>query len=385
MSEPTTTRKALRRAIGLKAGMAFYKKYPANYLKLTAGSGTDASSCTTEKMYCTSLTQQDDVWNGWYFYLLDASTTIASGEEREITGFNSQNQYLQVEYPLSIAPADSDEFELLITWPAQQIHEEINNVILESWQVFPTVVVDERLIVQEDKLEYSTSDFAVDPAFILSIKIEQPGTIYTGYVTSGDTSGPTWVTTDFGLACSDLSTDYYWSFYYGSAAGQSGEIVSGDTDTITVTSSDLSVAPDTTTKYAIWKHTEEVDSWYPLEAVRFDQIQWPTNFYLTEGHSSYYGARLQTKYIAGNATLTADDSVTQIPKYYLVNKVLASLHDNLVGDNRKDRQMHAGIAEYYDQLAERYAQKYPKRLPPGTVWNEDQYRQGSPIENPIGW
>jgi hypothetical protein len=338
--------------------MSFYKKYPANYLTVTAGADSGTSTNTVDRVYCTDLTQSDNAWQGWYFYLLDADTTAASGQERPIAGFDAASQGIELEYPLGAIPADTAEFELLVTWPAQQIHEEINNVILESWKVFPTVQTDRKLIMQEDKLEYFTSDFAYDPAYILSIQVERSNVKYYGVVSAGDTSAVTFTATDLGVASTDLSTGYYWSFYAGAGAGQSGEIPSaGDSDyVLTVTASDYGVAGDTTTKYCVWKYATEEHPWYTLEAVRWEQVEWPTNFFLTADYDGSYGMRFKVKYIAGNTVL-----------------------------NRRDRQMHAGVAEYYDTIAERYAQKHPKRVPPGTVWNEDQQVGVSNIDDPLGW
>ena len=54
MSEPTTTRQALRRAIGRTARMKFYLRYPDGSLQFTEGATTDDVS-STEAFYCNKL------------------------------------------------------------------------------------------------------------------------------------------------------------------------------------------------------------------------------------------------------------------------------------------------------------------------------------------
>ena len=86
MAEPTTTRLALRRAIGRTARMKFYLRYPNGSLDFTQGATTDDVS-DTQAFYCDKLAQGEGAWNNSYIYVTSTDTDI-DGFERRIASNN---------------------------------------------------------------------------------------------------------------------------------------------------------------------------------------------------------------------------------------------------------------------------------------------------------
>jgi hypothetical protein len=181
-------------------------------------------------------------------------------------------------------------------------------------------------------------------------------------------------------------TDWRVGIYTGQGAGQLFTLESADTTTQTFTVDAASTTtPDTTSKFTLWNPTEQDVNWYRLLPVRFDAVEHPNKMYIQGDLSTSRGMRLRLVYLAQPVTLDADTDETTVPRYFLVNKSLAHLHDSLVNDNRADRRDHSAIAEHHDQLARAFEGQNPRRMPTGTVWQEVRGGQGRYQIDPMGW
>jgi hypothetical protein len=324
-----------------------------------------------------------------------STDTARDSFERKVVNFNADQKALYLEWP-----ADTDEivtsddyFELLEMWPAHEIHDAINDVIRDSWRVFPEVLTDETVVIQEDVREYdiSTLSSSRSPADIQKIWIEQNTTARQGQVSSGHT--PT--TTVFGDTTMDLSdltasttasSDWRMGFYNGTGKGQLFEIASASTTTQLLTVSvAATTTPDTTTFYTLWNQNDQNENWYPIVRAEFDRLEYPTYMRIFGNPTASWGQRFRIQYIPEYNALSADSDTTTLPEYYIKNKTLAFLHDDLAEDNRADRRGHMELAETKDRLARDFAGRHPRRWPSGTIWSEANYGRDGYTENPMGW
>ena len=379
MAEPTYTRKELRRAICAEARMEFYKRYPDYEL-------TPDSDCSTTTLKCSKLVQAADSWKSSYIWVM-STDNARDGLERYITASGTDGS-LTLEWPCDTdqVPSTDDTFEIISMWPPSFIHEKINDVVRDEFRVYPNVVTDESIVIQEEKLEYDLTGLVPLPWQILQVYVERTTSGLYGTITSWSTDG-----SQFGDTTMDLSgvdTDWKASFYYGSGAGQLFSIQSVDTAagliTPAVPAADM---PGTDTKLMLWDPTDQDLAWYPYLYCRFDQTEFPDKLYLYEDPSASYGLRFRLVYLAQSTELIADSDVTTVPQYFIVHKVLAMLHDSLSEDNRVDARRHTEIAEKHDQLARDFAMRNPRRLPQRFLWQEPgSYATGRALQvNPLDW
>jgi len=387
MAEPTYTRKELRRAICTEARMEFYRRYPNCELQFTKSGDTNAASNSTDIFYCTKLRQADGVWADQYIYVL-SSDSSRDGLERMIADWHRASGALYLEWPCDTdqVPTTDDKFEIISLWSPSFLHKKINDVIRDEFRVYPNVVTDESIVIQEGKLEYDLTGLVPLPWQILQVYVERTTSGLYGVITNWSTDG-----SQFGDTTMDLSgvdTNWKVSFYYGSGAGQLFSIQSVDTAAGLITPAvPATNLPGTDTKLMLWDPTDQDLAWYPYLYCRFDQTEFPDKLYLYEDPSASYGLRFRLVYLAQSTELIADSDVTTVPQYFIVHKVLAMLHDSLSEDNRVDARRHTEIAEKHDQLARDFAMRNPRRLPQRFLWQEPgSYATGRALQvNPLDW
>ena len=378
MSETTSTRKTLRRAIARAARLEFFRRYSANEVALT---GTPTASL----LYSTSLTQSDDHWNGGWVYFVDGTYL---GQERRITDFAATGDVLTMEYALAGAPAAGVMIEIFDTWSAADIHDAINRSIREWGRLFFESVIDQTLVMKEDTMEYTISGLTKKPWIIKNVRVERAGNSIQSVVDSA-----TVVTTNVHLVdASVFKTDdqyngYKISIYDGTGAGQLGDVV----DTIAagtyiqVATSQFTVTPDSTSKFRLWQPTEQlVDSW-PLRNYRTDAQEFPDTLFLNKLEPEFYGMRFFISYLSQPSELTTDASTTIVPMDFIINQSLAYLHESLMNDNRSDANRHANIAEVYSRKALEYRSSFAPRQPATMLQLEENTGYSDSIEDPLGW
>ena len=391
MAEPTSTRLALRRAIGRTARMDFYLRYPSGSLNFDANESGDTSRVTsTTAFYCDKLPQWDKSWDNAYIYVTSTDSNI-DGFERRIHAFRQPGvMYLEWPSDTDEVPSSDDSFELLDIWPPSQVHDAINDSIRDAWRAYPDVVEDESLVIEEDKREYDISGLSDVPYRILQIYVERSVSNIDGQMTTVTDSD------DFGDSSMDLSAltasttsigDWRAGIYTGTGAGQLFTLSAASTTTQLFTVATPSTAtPDTTSKFTLWNQAEQGTNWYRILPAKFDTVEHPSKMYVQGDLETSKGMRMRLIYLAQPATLDDDTDETTVPRYFIVNKSLAHLHDSLVNDNRTDRRDHSAIAEHHDQLARAYEAQNPRRMPTGTVWQEVRGGlSGRSQIAPLGW
>jgi hypothetical protein len=380
MSEPSLTRKELRRTIARALQMEFFKRYADGELALT---GTP----TTTSLASSSLTQsQTDYWKGGWVYIASGTQL---GAERRITTFNPTGDILTPEYPLAGAPASGDKIEIHDLWSPTMIHQAINRALKEAGRVFFDSNIDSTLVARSDRTLYDIS--AITPAIwkINQIWIEQVEETRIFQPSAVETEGSYHlVTLPAGMiTADDQYNGWYISAYDGPGAGQSTTI----TDTalvgrvITVATANFSTAPTTDTYLRIWNANSDDRQHYQLTGFRVDDAEFPNKIWVDPLRSDLLGYRLMIQYAHLPVDLTTDTSATTVPQEYIVNKARAFLHEDRMNDNRPDSARHAQLAQTFHGRADDYLMRYPRRHPAGTVQTTANHFVGGDAIDPMGW
>jgi hypothetical protein len=187
-----------------------------------------------------------------------------------------------------------------------------------------------------------------------------------------------------------VDSDYLLSIYAGPGAGTLRQLNTVDSNLLFTVDTDYAASDALTTdsKYAMWDPTTDAqEEWYRLTAVRFGAMEYPDYFELRSLYPSAYGMRFRITYVENTTDLTVESAFTTVPEEYMAFKSLSMLYDELVGDNRHDRASHAGLAEYYDQLAQAFVQQNRRTLPAATLWQEQDLAGGgwADVIDPLGW
>ena len=395
MAEIITTQADIRRSIGRMVRLEFFLRYGSEIPKNLGDIVGNTNTLTI--VGDSDLVQDTDFWRYDWVYLVDS---VGAQSERTIIN-SSSNGELVLEYGLSSAHTTAATYEIWGLWPPSDVHQKINMALRSAWRFFPNVVVNEQVIIQQDVTQYGIlssdlNNLDTDQDFpsvaeMLQIYIEQSRNVVTGRITSvvGFTqfsdSNNEWTTN----AAGDVAnTDFLISFYDGPGQGGIREISAWDTNGSFTVDTDVDATLTTNTLYAIWNPSSDQVDWYRLTSARFDQIENPSELYLTQLYPQAHGMRMRFVYTAQTTDLALDTDETVVPEEYLVYKALSFLYDELVGDNRHDRSSHAGLAEYYDGLAAKFAQDEGRQLPAATLWTEvdvgayDGYGHDA---NPLMW
>src|SRR3990167_9437072 len=369
MAEPTFTRTSIRRSIGRMARMEFFMRYGSNNSVLCDSLATTDSNISFDNTdgAAVSLPQDSDFWVGsWLF-------DLAQSEERMITVSNSSGE-ITPEFGFTLAASSGDSFEIWDLWPQSDIHAKMNMALRNSWRAFPNIVNAETIVIREGLVRYGLLDSdLIQPdmtnpsvAYVLQLFIERNNRVIRGQVTS---TGSTFTFTDNSFpydSDSEIDSDYLVSFYSGPGAGQLRQLNTVDSNLLFTVDTDYAATDALTTdsKYAVWDPTTDAqDEWYRLTAVRFNSMEYPDYFELRNLYPSAYGMRMRVMYVENTTDLLAEAEVTRVPEEYVAFKSLSMLYDELVGDNRHDRASHAGLAEYYQSLAEDFVRVNKRTLP----------------------
>lgn len=338
-------------------------------------SRTIGSVVSTTKVTDAGLAQSADYWNQAWFYW------GATPDVRLITDFGGGS--LTLEYALAGMSA-GETYEIHDFWNANDIHDAINRAIEDSWRAFPDVIVDESLIHQEDILELDLSSLSTAPWILHQIWSEINTSVIRGTADSGASTTLTDSSEDF----SGVDSDWRVSIYEGTGKGQLRTVSSGTSGGVLTVSSAWTTNPDSTSKYALWDTGEQQTDWRRIPAARLDQLEFPGTLWLTQRYPALYGERIRLIYSAKPSALTTDASTTVVPSEYIIYKACSILHDQAVNSNRVDRQRHASLAEYYENLARDYVERHARQTPANTLWTESDgsgYFRTVDSADPLGW
>jgi hypothetical protein len=383
MAEPSYTRAEIRRELGLRAEQEFFLRYDDGYILPTVIDSVSFQS--TDK-----LKQIDDFWEGAWIY------NASLDETRICKEFEAGSHRLYPEWEFSSGVSTTDEIELWDLWSPKQIHNAIGNAIQESWKAFPRVVMNERIVVQEDVTRYTLDSGVLNPfaadahpniGMILNLWLETSRNSVSGVATGGDST----VLNDTAMSPDTTAdTDWLVSIFKGAGVGQLREVTSVSPVGAITPTDEFVTGPDTTSLYVLWDVGlgEQEDDWYKMTSVRLDRLEHPSMLYLTALYPAARGLRMRLQYISAGEVLSADSDVTFTPKEYIILHALGELYETLVSDNRSDRSVHAGLADYFAEKAQKYMDDNARESPAETLWmEEDVGVYGSMMDdgNPLGW
>lgn len=368
MSEATITLTELRRKIALELQMPFARRYSAGFLDADSGG-------STTKFVDSALTQKDRFWDGNWFY------RVASQEVSIIRGFSSNDNSGNLEVPVTTI-ASGDDYEIHSIWNALDIRHAINSAIAEAGRIWPDTVVDESLILQEDKLDYTISGLTQRPWIVAKVFIENRGNIRRGTLVSATST--TFVVENTSIL-SDVSPATNWriSIYAGTGAGQIRTVSSVASATGTVTA--WTTTPDSTSKYALWDATEDIQPWSFIDSYRTDAKEFPSTLYLTNRYSSRYGMRIHIEYMSTPSELSLEADTTIIPHRFLVPMAISYLYGNKIADTKVDKEVYYAESERYRQQAERYLINNLPHKPDITMKLPLRPSRGTDSNDPLDW
>lgn len=367
MSEPTTTLTALRRAIARELMMPFFQRYKNGFLDADTGSDTD-------ELIDSELTQKDKFWNGAWVY------RVASQEASLITNFTALDNKLVLEVPIT-AFANGDDYEIHNLWNAYDIHEAINQVIRDSRRVFFETVTDETIIIEEDKLIYALSSLTKTPHMIQKVWLEQPTSVKRGVVVSA--TGTTATLENSGVL-SGVNANWKISIYAGTGSGQLRSVSSVAGAQVTVPA--WTTTPDATSKYALWNPTQQVNDWYPWDALRYDSTkEFPDFLYFSRRPTDFQGLRIRLEYLALPAELSAEADTTIIPISYIVPAAVSKLHSRKVRDTKVDRELHFAESKRYQEMADAWLLRNAPHRPDSNILKQHSGSYQPDTMNPLNW
>lgn len=370
MAENTSTLAELRRKIALELQMPFARRFSNGYLDMDANS-------TTQKIIDATLSQRDGFWNGGWFY------RPASQEVSLIRSYDAANHNFQLEVPLAATPAAGDDYEIHSMFNAYEIRHAINESINEASRVWYDSVVDESLVLVEDRLQYDMSTFVKRPWVVAKVYVENRQNVKRGVLVSA-------TGTTFDVESSSVMADitgsysnYYISIYAGTGKGQLRALsgVSGAQGTVAT----WTTTPDSTSKYAIWDSTEDINTWQLLDRYRMDNKEFPNTLYLFQRYENHYGLRLHIEYIAQPGELSAEVDTTIVPSRYIMLKAVSLLHGQRVKDVKADKETEFAESERYRELAESFMIKNLPHKPDITMKRPMPSSTTQLQNDPLAW
>lgn len=370
MTEPTKTRAQLRRELARQLAMPFARRV-GDSSTTTSGGSTSTAKDTAK------LVQSVSFWEGSYYY------NVTRDASRLITAFTTPT--LTLEAAIS-AQVDGDTYEIHTIWSAEDLHSALNHAQESAFPAFFDSVIDETLILEEDKLSYLLTGLTLLPHRLLKVFVEQNNTVTRG--TADSATGTTLTDADLIGKLASVGTGWRLSIYAGTGTGQIRTPSSVNNSTGQITVAAWTTTPDSTSKYTLWNTAVQRDPWERIIPGRPDQQEYPDYFHFFARMPESYGLRIRLQYTSKPSALTAEANTTMVPQTYLMHKARAHLYTQMVDDNRVDRSRYANLAELHEQLAMVYRRENAFRLPGSTLWQEEGHSSGlrqDPSGNPLGW
>lgn len=366
MSEPTISLATARRTICKELKMPFFRRYSAGFL--------DADSGSTTTLIDSVLTQIDKFWVQSWVY------RVASQEASQIVRFTNADHQLVFETPIT-ALVSGDDYEIHALWNAYEIHEALNEAIRNVRRIFRDVVVDETLIVQEDKRAYALTGLAKAPYLIHKIWMEQPQTVRRGTLVAGGAS--TFTVENSGIL-TGVNSNWKVSIYDGTGKGQLRS-VSSVLGAVGTNSSPWDTVPDSTSKYALWDASEETFDWYPFKATYLSSKEFPDTLYLSYRPVDFYGMRIRIQYSALASEFTTEASTTVIPLEYLKHAAISILHSQKIPDNKSDRDLHFAEWKRHEEIAKGYLALNTPHMPDTAIESNPEHFYEPTAFDPLNW
>jgi hypothetical protein len=394
MAEPTTQRITLRREIAKDLGMPFFRRFPSGVtLQDTATSGLGSIS-DAGGIRDSRFTQERDYWQNSWMYVLDTAAGGNNHMMRKTVDFRKHDRTLVPEFDFDSAPSTGASLEIFNIHTPEEIHDAINDAIVEGFPVFFDVVTDETLVVEEDKLEYelvtNNSDgrgILSNPYRIKSIWVERVGT--GGNFVQDTASTTTSIVNDAGgFSAAGIDATWRLGVYAGTGAGQL-IVPTGAANANAIPVTAPTVALDTTSQIRFWNAGEELYRWEELSAIDFDAKDYPNKMRLRHPMRDKRGLRFRIQYVGEPQELTSDTASTQIPRKYIKHVALGKLLRQRARTKPGEIDKYAALAQQEDQDAAQFKIEHSFDLPDQTTWTEDDVSRERgdffEIDNPLDW
>ncbi|MFX1300367.1 MAG: hypothetical protein ACFFDE_05435, partial [Promethearchaeota archaeon] len=238
----------------------------------------------------------------------------------------------------------------------QDYIDAVNRAIEQAKGWWMEAMRDESLIIVERELEY---DLPSDCEVILEINLENVDVVETGTATGGSTttledSSKNWDTDEF-------ANGYTLVIYDGTGEGQSADIVSNTSNTLTFGT--LSTAPDSTSRYKIKDVAKEELPWRAITEFSWDRhIQATPKLHLYHYYDA--GMALQIRYLRYPQQLTSDSESTTIDEDYIRFEGLSYLCETMASRaTGESAERLLREADRWHLKAQEYRRSHPYRPP----------------------
>jgi hypothetical protein len=366
-NNPTRTLQQLRRLIASDLQMPFARKFPKGYSTLNTGS-------TTTKVIDSLLVQKIGFWDGGWFY------HVPTQSQSLIYAYTPVSNSFQLEMPTTGTPVAGDQYEIHNIFNAADIISSINRSIGNAAHVFINTITDTSLIMQQNDLTYDLTGLAFAPWIVTKVWIENKPMMRGGIVSATSNTATLDINVQSTLS---IPTNYILSIYAGTGRGQQMNVSSVSGAQLTLATS-WTTQPDSTSLYALWDKTYELQDWILKSEYHLNAKEWPTNLIFNVRNTAYYGARIRIEYMGIPNKLSAETDTTIVPEEYIIPKAMSILYRSRSKDTKVDQKTFQDEAIKLDKMAEDYLMRnYPRKpdIQLKTPTQTDTY-----IENdPLGW
>lgn len=368
MAENTYTLQQLRRLLASELQMPFARRFSTGY-------GTVKTNSTTTKIFDTALTQKAGFWdNAWFYHVPSQSVST-------IRAYNPIGTAGNFELEEALASISiGDQYEIHNIFNANDIKAAINRAINMASRVFMDTVTDTSIVNTQNTLTYSLASLTKKPWIVSKVWIENKPMMRGAVVSSTNNT----ITLDVSMQSTMvIPTNYIITIYAGTGAGQQQMVQSVNGAILTLTGT-WTTNPDSTSLYAAWDTTYELQDWRLLSEYHLDAKEWPDKLYLGKRIPAWYGARIRLEYMATPSALSLETDTTIIPSEYIIPKVLGILYGQRAKDTKVDQKTFTMEAQRYDKMAEDYMARNMPRKPDITL--KQPIQTETYIENdPLNW
>lgn len=306
----TTTRKTLRKTIGLRTGQPFFRKYGTGDLTATSGAST--------YLVATFLKEGTDFWKGQWVLLPDSDQVF------ECSSFGTSIvTWLQSASPV---PTGGTKFEIWSQWSPYEVHEAINQTLRDTWPFF--FQVTESYLVNQTNSggKYTVSSLTPAPRFLAQVYLETGISSVTGTNNSAPGAQNRLKDTTRTFTTADIGKTV--RIFNGTSAGDYRTVSAlVDANTIQV-SVNFTTTLDTTSEYRLVDETEQTRGWQLLFGWSTDSFTNPATLRFGGESQGDNGYLYRLVYEADYATLSAETDTTSCPTEYLYLASIARLYLN---------------------------------------------------------
>jgi len=311
----TLTRTQLRRALGVRTGQPYFRRFGN-------GAGEASANGTTTTLIDTvRLKEEDNYWRGSFIYFPDTD------EIREISGFTNSTSTVTWLAPIGTADtvADGEPYEIWSQFTPDQIHDAINHALLQAWpNLFMTGNNEDLALVDGGGLRYTlpTTD---EIRRLCSVYLTLYQSRATGSIT---TEGTTTQIIDSGASFVAADVGRFIAVYKDGATanGEIREISVRDSATQVTVSAAFSEAVPEGAKYRILDKEDTTPQILPITNAIADKVEFPTELWFGSHPAGFEGYPLYLVYEFEYPKLTTEAGTTTCPEEYIYAMAMAYIY-----------------------------------------------------------